>query len=119
VDASDRRSKTEPTLVLCGYSLLPVDKRACDLLLNEPGKETHITVISGGEFAFGIAQSATARPTKRWLHLMLDRCTVLDSALQLTGRQHAVAGSAERDSLSLPASAGRSKGAPWSEAFLS
>jgi hypothetical protein len=36
-------------LVLCGYSLLPVDKRACDLLLNEPRRETHITVISGGQ----------------------------------------------------------------------
>jgi hypothetical protein len=36
-------------LVLCGYSLLPVDQRACDLLLNEPRKETHITVISGDQ----------------------------------------------------------------------
>jgi hypothetical protein len=36
-------------LVLCGYSLLPVDRRACDLLLNEPRKETHITVISGDQ----------------------------------------------------------------------
>jgi hypothetical protein len=36
-------------LILCGYSLLPVDQRACDLLLKEPGKETQITVISGDQ----------------------------------------------------------------------
>lgn len=34
-------------LVLCGYGLLPVDQRACDVLLNAPRKETHITVVSG------------------------------------------------------------------------
>jgi hypothetical protein len=34
-------------LVLCGYSLLPVDQRACALLLNEPKKEAQITVVSG------------------------------------------------------------------------
>jgi hypothetical protein len=73
-------AKLSQRLVLCGYSLLPVDKRACDLLLNEPGKETHITVISGGEFAFGIAQSRHREAYERWLHRMLDRCTVLDSA---------------------------------------
>jgi SIR2-like domain len=36
-------------LVLCGYSLLPVDPRACALLLNEPKKEAHITVVSGDQ----------------------------------------------------------------------
>jgi hypothetical protein len=36
-------------LVLCGYSLLPVDQRACDVLLNAPRTETHITVVSGGQ----------------------------------------------------------------------
>lgn len=39
--------KRSQRLVLCGYSLLPVDQRACDLLLNAPRKETRITVISG------------------------------------------------------------------------
>ena len=39
--------KRSQRLVLCGYSLLPVDQRACDLLLKEPGKETQIIVISG------------------------------------------------------------------------
>jgi hypothetical protein len=34
-------------IVLCGYSLLPVDERACDLLLNTPRKETSIMVVSG------------------------------------------------------------------------
>ena len=41
--------KLSQRLVLCGYSLLPVDKRACDVLLNEPRRETHITVISGDQ----------------------------------------------------------------------
>jgi hypothetical protein len=41
--------KRSERLILCGYSLLPVDQRACDLLLNEPTKETHITVISGDQ----------------------------------------------------------------------
>lgn len=41
--------KRSQRLILCGYSLLPVDQRACDLLLNEPRKETHVTVISGGQ----------------------------------------------------------------------
>jgi hypothetical protein len=41
--------KRSQRLVLCGYSLLPVDQRACDLLLKEPRKETHITVISGDQ----------------------------------------------------------------------
>jgi hypothetical protein len=34
-------------LVLCGYSLLPVDQRACDLLLKEPRKNCSIVVVSG------------------------------------------------------------------------
>jgi hypothetical protein len=34
--------------VLCGYSLLPVDQRACDLLLTAK-KETNITIISGDQ----------------------------------------------------------------------
>jgi hypothetical protein len=41
--------KRSQRLILCGYSLLPVDQRACDLLLKEPGKETQITVISGDQ----------------------------------------------------------------------
>jgi hypothetical protein len=34
-------------LVLCGYSLLPVDQRACDLLLQKPRRETRVSVVSG------------------------------------------------------------------------
>lgn len=34
-------------IVLCGYSLLPVDQRACDLLLRTPRKETPIEVVCG------------------------------------------------------------------------
>ena len=36
-------------LVVCGYSLLAVDQRACELLLKTPKKETHITIISGDQ----------------------------------------------------------------------
>jgi hypothetical protein len=36
-------------IVLCGYSLLPVDQRARDLMLNKPRKETRIEVISGNQ----------------------------------------------------------------------
>ncbi len=39
--------KRADKIVLCGYSLLPVDERACDLLLNTPRKETSVTVVSG------------------------------------------------------------------------
>lgn len=36
-------------IVLCGYSLLPVDERACDLLLQKPRKETQVSVIAGSQ----------------------------------------------------------------------
>jgi hypothetical protein len=36
-------------LVLCGYGLLPVDQRACDLLLGVTRKETSVVVVSGGD----------------------------------------------------------------------
>jgi hypothetical protein len=36
-------------LVICGYSLLRVDQRACDLLLGVPRKETTVVVVSGGD----------------------------------------------------------------------
>jgi hypothetical protein len=38
-------------IVLCGYSLPPVDERACELLLQKPRKETHILVVSGSQSA--------------------------------------------------------------------
>ena len=41
--------KRSERIVLCGYSLLPVDRRACDLLLREPMKEAHISVVSGSQ----------------------------------------------------------------------
>ena len=34
-------------VVLCGYSLLPVDERACDLLLKTPRKDIRVVVVSG------------------------------------------------------------------------
>jgi hypothetical protein len=36
-------------IVLCGYSLLPVDERARNLMLDKPRKETRIEVISGNQ----------------------------------------------------------------------
>jgi hypothetical protein len=34
-------------VVLCGYSLLPVDQRACDLLLRATREQSSIVVVSG------------------------------------------------------------------------
>lgn len=36
-------------VVLCGYSLLPVDERACDLLLSATSKDSSVVVVSGGD----------------------------------------------------------------------
>ena len=36
-------------IVICGYSMLSVDQRACDLLLRTPRKQTQIEVISGNQ----------------------------------------------------------------------
>lgn len=41
--------KHSQRLIVCGYSLLPVDRRACDLLLTVPRKQTHITIVSGDQ----------------------------------------------------------------------
>ncbi len=34
-------------IVICGYNLLPVDQRACDLILKKPSKTTSIEIICG------------------------------------------------------------------------
>ena len=39
--------KRADEIVLCGYSLLSVDQRACDLLLSTPRKDTSVMVVSG------------------------------------------------------------------------
>jgi hypothetical protein len=36
-------------VVICGYSLLPVDERACNLLLKRPPKDASVEVISGSQ----------------------------------------------------------------------
>jgi len=36
-------------IVICGYSLLPVDRRACKLLLKEPKKDMPVSVVSGSQ----------------------------------------------------------------------
>jgi hypothetical protein len=41
--------KRSSSIVLCGYSLLPVDQRACELLLEQPRKETRIEIVSGSQ----------------------------------------------------------------------
>ena len=38
-------------IVLCGYSLLPVDQRACELPLRTPIKDTPIEIVSGEQTA--------------------------------------------------------------------
>jgi hypothetical protein len=36
-------------IVLCGYSLLPLDQRARELLLIMPKRQTHVTVVCGSQ----------------------------------------------------------------------
>jgi hypothetical protein len=36
-------------IVICGYSLVPVDERACNLLLQKPRKNTRIEIICGSQ----------------------------------------------------------------------
>jgi hypothetical protein len=43
--------KRSDKIVLCGYSLLPVDQRACALLLRMPTKQTRVLVVSGSQSA--------------------------------------------------------------------
>jgi hypothetical protein len=37
------------SIVLCGYSLLPVDERACELVLGKPKKSARIEIVSGSQ----------------------------------------------------------------------
>jgi hypothetical protein len=46
-------------IVLCGYSLLPVDQRARELLLRMPKRQTHVTVVCGSQ-SERIAGSSTS-----------------------------------------------------------
>jgi hypothetical protein len=39
--------KQADKVVLCGYSLLPVDERACDLLLKTPRRDCEVVIVSG------------------------------------------------------------------------
>lgn len=41
--------KRADRIVLCGYSLLPVDERACDLLLKAPRRAAEVTIVSGSQ----------------------------------------------------------------------
>jgi len=36
-------------MVLCGYSMLSVDQRARELLLQQESKKTHVSVVSGSQ----------------------------------------------------------------------
>lgn len=36
-------------LVICGYSMLPVDKQACDMILNEPNKRAKVEIVCGSQ----------------------------------------------------------------------
>lgn len=36
-------------LVLCGYNLLPIDERACDLILDVPSRDVPVIVVSGDQ----------------------------------------------------------------------
>ncbi len=41
--------KRAERLVLCGYSLLAVDERACELLLKAPSRSAEVTIVSGSQ----------------------------------------------------------------------
>jgi hypothetical protein len=41
--------KRSDSLVVCGYSMPPADKRARDLLLETPNKEVQVTIVSGSQ----------------------------------------------------------------------
>lgn len=47
-------------IVVCGYSMLPVDERACELLLNEPRKDGRVTIVSGSQGERIVAQFSAA-----------------------------------------------------------
>jgi hypothetical protein len=36
-------------LAICGYSMLPVDERACDLILRNPNKRTKVEIVCGSQ----------------------------------------------------------------------
>jgi|SRR5579871_62869 len=36
-------------VVICGYSLLPVDERGCDLILRNPNKRTKVEIVCGSQ----------------------------------------------------------------------
>ena len=46
---ADAALRSAARIVICGYSLNPIDKRACKLLLNVPRKDVEIVVASGGD----------------------------------------------------------------------
>ena len=41
--------KRADRLVLCGYNLLPVDERACDLILKSPNKRIKVEIVCGNQ----------------------------------------------------------------------
>jgi hypothetical protein len=46
---ADSALRSASRVVICGYSLLPVDERACKLLLTCPKKNAEITIASGND----------------------------------------------------------------------
>ncbi|MGO8935297.1 MAG: hypothetical protein ACLQDA_16455 [Terracidiphilus sp.] len=46
---ADRSLGGSEKIVVCGYSLLPVDEQACDLLLNTPPKHARVEIVSGNQ----------------------------------------------------------------------
>ena len=46
--AADALNRAD-ALVLCGFSLLPVDERACELILRVPNRNIPVTVIAGDQ----------------------------------------------------------------------
>jgi hypothetical protein len=47
-------------IVVCGYSMLPVDERACELLLREPRRDARVSIVSGSQSERIAAQFSAA-----------------------------------------------------------
>ncbi len=41
--------KQADKLVICGYSMLSVDERACDMILNDPNKQAKVDIVCGSQ----------------------------------------------------------------------
>lgn len=75
---AEKALKQADKLVICGYSMLSVDKRACDMILKKPSKNTEVEIICGsqgeriaGDFrkaGYGDVSFDTTGRFEQWIH---------------------------------------------------